>query len=105
MRERCYLAAYGRLERGQPMTPCHGRLIKAHLLPAQLIRRAGGDPKDPRAVVPACGGIMGNAGHHGAMDSVRTLKLAREAIPAAVEELAAELGLTYWLDREYGERR
>ncbi len=84
--------------------PCEGRLIRAHLIPRQLLKREGFGlhVDDPRSYVPACGGIMGNAGHHGQMDASRTLKVPREALPPVLEEFAAELGLTWWLDREYG---
>ena len=44
---------------------------------------------------------MGNAGHHGMLDASRTLRVPRDRIPAGTEHLAAELGLTWWLDREY----
>ncbi len=33
-----------------------------------------------------------------------TLRVPRYRIPAAVEEFAEELGLGWWIDREYGER-
>lgn len=98
----CYLAAYGQWENG-PMPPCSGRLIKAHLIPRQIIKRYGGDPLDPRSWVWACGGIMGNSGHHGSLDSSRRLRLARSAIPETTETLARELGIEWWLARTYGE--
>lgn len=40
--------------------------------------------------------------HHHALDFTRTLKIPRDALPAAVEEFAAEYGYTAWLAREYG---
>jgi hypothetical protein len=92
------------MEHGDPLPPCDGSLVRVHLLPKQKIRKAGGDPTDRRGWVWACGGPMGNAGHHGMLDSSKRLRLARGAIPFAVEQLAAELGLTWWLDKEYGER-
>ncbi len=86
--------------------PCDGRLIRAHLLPRHLLRREGnaGAIADPRSWVPACGGPTGCSGHHGIFDygSVRTLRVPREALPAGVEELAAELDLGWYLDRKYG---
>lgn len=97
----CFLARYGQMELGEPMTPCEGRLIKAHILPRQLLKRHGGDPKDPRSFVFACGGIVGNAGHHGHLDSSRRLRLPRHAIPAGTQQMAEELGLVWWLDRTY----
>lgn len=59
---------------------------------------------DERAWRWACGGPMGNAGHHGMLDTARTLRIPRHAIPAETEEFAVEHGLGWWLDREYGER-
>jgi hypothetical protein len=46
---------------------------------------------------------MGDGGHHGLLDTSRKLKIPRERLPAGVEEMAAELDLAWWLDREYGE--
>lgn len=57
---------------------------------------------DPRGWVPACGGITGCGGHHGALDVARTITVLRAALPPELEEFATELGLTWWLDRTYG---
>lgn len=113
--------------------PCDGALIRAHLVPRQLLkreyphgavliegqwqRRAIRQPAarnacrtlrqlcdDPRSWVPCCGGPMGLSGHHGQLDQSRTLRIPRELLPTAVEEFAAELGLLWYLDREYGPR-
>lgn len=86
---------------------CDGRLVKCHLLPQQLLRRELGRgwrrvAMDPRSWVWGCGGGVGVGGHHGALDYARTLRVPRERIPAATEALAAELGLAWWLEREYG---
>jgi hypothetical protein len=108
-RPECFLATFGVYERG-PMPPCDGRLVRCHLLPRQLIkancppRLAEGAIEDPRSWVWGCGGPMGNGGHHGMFDSARTLRIPREALPPSAEALAADLGLLYWLDREYGLR-
>lgn len=101
----CFLALYGRMEHDDPMPPCDGRLVRAHLIPRRLIKKQGGNSQDPRSYVFACGGPMGDSGHHGLLDRARRLRLPREAIPEGTEELASELGLVWWLDREYGERR
>lgn len=103
MRPRCYLAMYGRLEGGQPMTPCSGRLIRVHLIDQQVLKRFGHNPKDPRSWVWGCGGISGLGAHHSAFDSTKTLRLARAAIPTRTEELAEVLGIVWWLDHRYGE--
>lgn len=99
MKARCFLARFSD-------RPCDGRLIKAHLLPRQLLKREGGAAAiaDPRSYVMACGGPMGNGGHHGMLDQrgCRPLRVPRYALPPGVAELADELGLSWWLDREYG---
>jgi len=118
--------------------PCDGALIRAHLIPKQLVKRGfphgvswhprlecwvGYAPleeqealdrgegwahrtlrqmqDDPRCWVPCCGGPTGIGGHHGQFDGLR-LRLPRESLPLAVVEYAAELGLSWWLDRTYG---
>jgi hypothetical protein len=91
---------------------CDGQLVKAHLIPRQLIKRElarGLSTRelaelcwDARVWVPMCGGPMGNAGHHGALDFARTLRIPRALLPVGVEEFALEHGLEWWLDREYG---
>jgi hypothetical protein len=92
----CWLAQFA------PDTPCDGRMQKAHLIRAQVIRR---EVSRDRAVVwceavwrPAC------YRHHTLLDQSRTLTIPRAAIPAETERWAAEHGLDWWLDREYGER-
>lgn len=92
---------------------CDGALVRCHLLPKQLLRRRfphGFQGRslaqlqaDPRSWVWGCGGTMGDGGHHGRLDTSRKLKIPRVMLPAGVEEMAAELALTWWLDREYGE--
>lgn len=106
MRRRCFLARFSD-------RPCDGRLVKAHLIPRQTLKRevcgATGTRllyldvvNDPRSWVWACGGPLGNAGHHGMLDASRTLRIPRDRLPLALEDFAAELGLGWWLDREYG---
>lgn len=120
MTSRCFFAGV----RG--VGPCEGRLVRAHLIPKQVIRREvvtlrsgstyGRWPVDTaqraelarilwdeRVIVPCCGGITGCSGHHGALDTARTLRIARAELPEGVESFAAEYGLLWWLDREYGE--
>lgn len=87
-------------------TRCNGRLVRAHLIPRQLLKREGHEAliPDSRTWVWACGGLVGSTGHHGQLDYSRTLRIPRAALPAAVEAVAAEMGLTWWLEREYGQR-
>lgn len=93
----CQLAAYS-------PNPCHGQLVRVHIVPRQLLKREKLDDLifDSRTWVWGCGGIMGNGGHHGELDHSRRLKIPRSAIPADTEQLMAEVGLGWWLDREYG---
>jgi hypothetical protein len=89
---------------------CDGRLRRVHLIPRQLLKREFGPSlgeklaEDPRTWVPGCGGGMGISGHHGMLDYSRTLRVPRGRLPEGVEEFAAQHGLSWWLDREYGER-
>jgi hypothetical protein len=52
---------------------------------------------------PVCGGLRGISGHHGQFDGGQ-FKLSREMLPPETEEFAADLGLDWWLDRQYGPR-
>lgn len=121
VKRECWLARFA------PGVPCEGRLVRAHLLPRRELKavwerahhgavaRLGGGPVvalpwkkredlvlDPRTWVWACGGIMGQGGHHGMLDHSRTLRVPRSALPAGVEEVARLVGLEWWLEREYG---
>lgn len=102
----CWLAHNGlyRSLRGvTEMPPCNGRLIRAHLLPQRLLRRFV-PPEElwaPGTWVWACGGIVGNAGHHGAFDMSRTIRVPRKALPEETEKFARAWGLEWYLAREY----
>jgi hypothetical protein len=88
-------------------TPCEGRLVRAHLLPRQLLlrelpaERSAAAISDPRSWVWGCGGISGLGGHHHQLDCSRTLRVPWEALPSGLLELADEVGLTWWLIRTY----
>lgn len=99
----CWLAANGVMENGRPMAACEGRLVRCHLIPKQLIKgETTADQWDERTWVWACGGIVGNSGHHGMLDTSRRLRVPRDRLPGALEEFAAETELVWWLEREYG---
>lgn len=85
--------------------PCDGHLVKAHLIPKQMLRREKLPLWDDAVWVPICGGPTGIGGHHGMLDYSRTLRIPREVLPAALEAFAAEHGVAWWLDREYGTRQ
>jgi hypothetical protein len=96
----CFLAQFS-------SKPCDGRLIRAHLISKQTIRRELGKgwrfiADDPSCWVWACGGPTGCSGHHGMLDYARTVRIPRTSLPAALEGFAESHGLTWWLDREYG---
>lgn len=109
----CWLAQF------RPDVPCAGDMVRCHLIPKRLIRerertlayREGRpfDPDavaaiivDPRSWVWGCGGLKGVSGHHGMLDTSRTLRIPLDRLPAATLELARELGMEPWLEREYG---
>jgi hypothetical protein len=101
----CWLAQFSEV-------PCDGHLVRAHLISKQRIRRElsmmTADDRyeiiwDQRVWVPACGGISGLGGHHGALDG-RILSVPRSALPEGLEAFAAEYGLTWSLDRDFGLR-
>lgn len=97
-RPSCFLASFSdRL--------CDGELRHVHLIEKQALRRRGHNPWDPRSWVWACGGPWpGLAGHHGLFDSHR-LVVPAEALPAALLDLAQEVGMVPYLERRYGYRR
>lgn len=113
---------------------CDGALIRAHLIPCQLLRRefphgvllekgrwrraeryedryelpyrsASDLADDERSWVVCCGGPHGNGGHHGQLDFSRTLRVSQQELPNAVREFADELGLMWWIEREYPNER
>jgi len=100
------------------LSPCQGRLERAHLISKQAIKREIWMPAhhgrhrvpellaklppslrdlqwDERVWVPGC------AHHHHLLDQSRKLRLRRSWLPEGVEEFAAEFGITWWLDRNY----
>lgn len=89
----CFIARHGVYERGE-MTPCCGRMTKAHLIRAQLLPKYL-DKWDSRLWVWACWH------HHECMDKSRTIRIPRSSIPQTTVELAESIGLGYWVDREY----
>jgi hypothetical protein len=92
--------------------PCDGGLVRCHLISKQLLKREfphGFEGRalavlqaDPRSWVWGCGGPTGIGGHHGQLDHSRKLKIPRDLLPIGVEEMVDELGITAWLEREYG---
>ena len=91
---------------------CEGRLVKAHLIPKQRIKRERWSKLlpvsrrqsiiwDPRVWVPMCGGLTGIGGHHGAFDA-KQIRIRRDELPEGLEEFAREYGLAWSLERDYG---
>jgi hypothetical protein len=93
----CWIARHGRIDGWPTMPPCDGQLIRAHLIPRQLLLRelpaemAAGVINDPRTWVMACGGPIGNAGHHGMLDVSKRVRIPRRRLPPDLEALAVEL--------------
>jgi hypothetical protein len=87
--------------------PCDGRLVRCHLIRQQVLKRElNASPailKDPRGYVWGCGGVTGCSGHHGALDTARTLRVPYARLPTAFIEWVEELGLGWWAAREYPE--
>ena len=85
--------------------PCDGRLVLAHLISRQVLKREGLASRvwDPAVYQTVCGGAMGLSGHHGQIDG-RTLAIPREVLPGALETFCEVHGLGWWLDRTYDER-
>jgi hypothetical protein len=52
--------------------------------------------KDPRWSVWGC------AWHHHQLDQARKLRIPRHRLPAELEQAAAQYGILWWIDREYG---
>lgn len=79
---------------------CQGRTDRAHLLKQQTLRREGHSDliDDPRTFVPAC------RLHHSVWDSYGAVVVPRSAVPASLEELCEERGLSWALDRRFGQR-
>jgi hypothetical protein len=101
--DKCWLAQF-------TDTPCDGALVRAHLIKRQVLvkeipLRANDAIADPRSWVPACGGPMGNGGHHGMLDHSRTLRIPIDKLPPGLWELCSEHGLEWWLQLTYGGSR
>lgn len=100
----CWLAQFSNVA-------CDGQLVRAHLIARQrLVREVTNRlPNeeafkviwDERVWVPACGGPTGIGGHHGQFDGC-TLLVPRSGLPEGLEAFAAEHGLGWVLDREFG---
>ena len=113
MHEPCWLAQFAD-------TPCDGRMVRVHLIPQQQIKmraktlaRENGwsatatatwsaeASADARTWVPGCGGPTGIGGHHGELDHSKTLRLKHCRLPSGTVQIARELGLSWWLERNY----
>jgi hypothetical protein len=96
-RRRCWFAE----TLGPGVGRCEGRLVRAHLLPNNPKREGSEAVWDNRTFVYGCGGPTGIGGHHGALDTARTLRVPRGKLPPGLEDFAAEHNLTWWIEREY----
>lgn len=90
----CFLAPFSE-------SPCEGGLRRVHLIEKQALSRRGHDPWDERSWVWACGGPWpGLSGHHGALDAYK-LQVPPDALPAALIEMAEQLGYVPYLERRF----
>lgn len=81
------------------MPPCDGALVRVHLIPKRMIHT---NRWHDSLYVWACGGPMGNAGHHGELDSSKKLRIPYSQLPLEFLEAVQVLGLDWWVLREYG---
>jgi hypothetical protein len=88
------------MEKGDPLPPCEGRLIRAHLIPQQLLHRRGLEPGDPATYRLSCGGISGLGGHHGLFDQHR-LEVPFRELPDDTVAFAIAYDLIPHLERRF----
>lgn len=94
----CWLARFS-------SKPCHGRLIRAHLIPQQTLKKeiAYCDESviwDPRVWVWACGGIMGNGSHHNEFDQKKIIVPWLD-LPIELLQFADDHGLGWWVAKHF----
>jgi hypothetical protein len=111
--------------------PCDGQPIRAHLIAQQTLKREFPHGAvldyptwrpigrtedrydlqhwplkvmldDPRSWVPCCGGPTGIGGHHGQLDGLQ-LRIPLERLPEGFVAFCEELGLGWYVTRQYGE--
>ena len=99
----CWLAQHGHMEKDDPMPPCEGRLIRAHVISQQELRKRGLEKYtgDPSTYVLACGGLTGLTGHHGMFDMSKKLRVRFGELPQATLDFALNHNLTRYLERNY----
>lgn len=92
----CWLKQFSTKEKA-----CEGRMDHAHLIDKAVLKREGFSHLcgDERTWVPAC------RWHHTQFDRRLGVVVPREALPAGLLKLVEEIGLTWWIDRRYGESR
>jgi hypothetical protein len=92
----CWLKQFSTKEKA-----CEGRMDHAHLIDKAVLKREGFSHLcgDERTWVPAC------RWHHTQFDRRLGVTVPREALPAELLKLVEEIGLMWWIDRRYGERR
>jgi hypothetical protein len=92
----CWLKQFSTKEKA-----CEGRMDHAHLIDKAVLKREGFAHLcgDERTWVPAC------RWHHTQFDRRLGVTVPREALPPELLKLVEEIGLMWWIDRRYGERR
>jgi hypothetical protein len=92
------------------MPPCDGMMRKCHLIPVHVLKRELPEYQHERLLwdfavwVWGCGGISGQSGHHGHLDSSRKLRIPYLELPAETIAFAERHNLTWYLDRTYRRR-
>jgi hypothetical protein len=83
-----------------------------HLIKQQTIRREVWNRRDELEGVPRSKArLLGDSRwwvwacvrHHWELDKSRRLRIPRHRLPPELEEAAAQYGILWWIEREYGE--
>lgn len=85
--------------------PCYGRLVRAHLIPQQTLKKEIAYVNtailwDERVWAWACGGVVGDGGHHGELDQKKII-IPYLDLPFTLLEYAHEHGLMWWIERHF----
>lgn len=107
----CWLREHGLLEMPGRLVPvhmhpvlnaCEGRFDRAHLIPKQRLRLELGKKRDTAESERDLLTVWACRRHHHLLDQARKLRIPRDRLPESVEQFAADHGLVWWLDTEYG---
>lgn len=94
----CFLARHGVSE--GPMPVCDGWLRRLQLIPRAVLEEHLPPPRPSDLSSNHALWVLACQRHLLRMGN-GDLRVPRQAIPAWTEDIAARVGLTWWLDREY----